>query len=244
MAAKNAAQADQAQTDVQAKTDKEIAGGYTGGITKLEGLLTQLTDVRDALREQGVQVGEAGEERRRHQDTALYDMAQERKAVTDKQKEQDAERAAAHKARETALRDGEEELLTALGVSRDAEGKVPVVKTIRDALDQKLKNAETSGVKEGAGAAKKEYEAAKALDVANAKADKTIQDAKVASLTADNTRLAAENTRLLEAQQAQLTAMKDVAIGSLNAAAGMTGKATESLQTAAAGGNGQGRPVR
>lgn len=223
----------------ETKNDQTIAAAYTNMDVAAEKVEKLAADLRRTLREQSTVTAAAAEDRRREQDKALYDMAAERQRQLDGYLREDRERDLAYKARETALSEGEDELLSVLNVTRDAEGKVPTARVIRTAFTAHLAKVETAAEGKGKGIAKGEYETAKKIDDANAAGT-------LALLKQENTQLRERNTSLerqvadLMLQQGKVVGdMKDLAARGLDASAGIQGKANDALSTAASAGTGK-----
>jgi DNA repair exonuclease SbcCD ATPase subunit len=238
--AKSDAVVDQVQA-VQAKTDKEIAGGYTGAVGSIDKAIEHLSGLKDALRQQGTQVGEAGEERRRAHDKAMYDLAKERQAARDAHDREDAEREEAFQKRERAVTDAETELLTLLKVNVPEGEPVPRPQVIREALAKVVADAERGAAARATAEAKREYETQKRIADAEAEKTNALLKQKNEQLEAQNAKLSAQNEALTRAAERTVTDMKEVAAGAFQAAGGVVNQGNAALSSAASA---SGRSVR
>jgi len=125
--------------------DATIAAAYEKASRATEVMELTILSLRRDLAEQASVISENAEMRRRAQGVVEYDAEVARQKILDEQIRQDRDRDLYFKARETAVRDAEEELLSLLNVRRDVEFKVPAAKTIRVAFDAAILKAGTDG---------------------------------------------------------------------------------------------------
>lgn len=207
------------------KIDKE-----TGGVRKL-------------IREQIESVTISDEEIRRSTAKLKFDMELENQKKKEEyerefQRVQDERRRAQetidnnNKVRETALRTAEDEFLSILNASRDAENKVPTWKVIRTAYEKALADSRSQGFQQGASSVKVEYETAKAIYVSENSKDKALAEQKIVTLTEQVKQLTEQNNALLKEQMQNTERMKDLGTEAFRASAGLQSKAQEAMSNA------------
>lgn len=216
--------------------DSVIAAAYEKAAKVTENLELTIIGLRRTLNEEASAISESAELRRRAQDVADYDAEVARQKVLDEQEREDRERHVAYTTRFSALREGEDELLGLLGVRRDSEGKVPTAKILRTAFEAHVAEATKAGEGKGKGMAEREYLTAKKIDAAEAEKTTALIKQENEYLKKRNEVLEKQNAELLADANKNLDRMKDLAARGLDASAGIQGKATESLQTAATAG--------
>jgi hypothetical protein len=191
--------------------------------------------MRREIREQSEAYARAQEERQRAAAQWDYEEEQRRRAVLDKQREDDRERDRRYAEREAAIAAREKQvhitLAELLGIASDPFDSRAAAK----ALEDKLTKAEAKGKTIAEQMAAKDYATKKSIDDATAAKDLALLQSDNARLKSDNAKLEADNKRLSEANMELAKRSGDLALGAFNAAGGLQGKATESLQAAAQG---------
>jgi hypothetical protein len=221
--------------DIKQPPADRVATTFAATEKSFADLEAKSATMRREIREQSDAYARAQEERQRATAQWDYEEEQRRRAVLDKQREDDRERERRNveaseriAARDKMLRETVAELF---GVPSDPFDP----KAAKIALDKKLVDAESKGRAIATKEAERDYATKKQIDDANA--DKTLALVRSENdrLKSDNAKLEADNKRLSDANMELAKRSGDLALGAFNAAGGLQGKATESLQAAAQG---------
>lgn len=223
------------------KSPKGFVDGtrYSRAAENIQPVIDQLDTLKKSLLINASDVTSIEEDRRREGETYAFDLKLKRSKELATFAAEDAERLAEIAEKDAAVTAAEDELLSLLSLTRNADGNVPPPKMIRTAFEARIKAVDTAAEGRGKGMAKAEYETTKKVDDAQAATKLALLEQKNAQLEAANTALAAQNKSLLEAQAKTNDTVAEVAKQGLAAAAGVVKQGNDALGSAANAGAGR-----